>query len=180
MSELDSLSNLFNGDGEVMTGSPMTDEQALNFMRDLRLNTEYCLVRDWIWIDLNVTPAQLAELGKTRRQPAVIFAHSVIYDSAKCWDVGNLVRTSPLHEFRNGFLFQTLNSVYVLLGDGLRKRAAVDTVGQIDGSTSVTASGLSASTAETHLHTQKQWQEASAGDSNDAGSCDAGAVETGT
>lgn len=131
MNELDSLTNLFNGDGEFMTGSPMSDEQALSYMRELRSHSEFCLVRDWIWIDLNVTPAQLAELGKTRRQPAVIFAHSVVYDSAKRWDVGNLVRTSPLHEFRDGFLFQTLNSVYVLLGDGLRKMAAVDTVGRI-------------------------------------------------
>lgn len=131
MSEFDSLTNLFNRDGEVMAGSPMTDEQALNFMHTQRLNAEYCLVRDWIWIDLNVTPAQLAELGKTRRQPAVIFAHSVIYDSVRRWDVGNLVRTSPLHEFRNGFLFQTLNSVYVLLGEGLRKRASAEAVGCI-------------------------------------------------
>ncbi|MAF88750.1 MULTISPECIES: DUF6957 family protein [Stutzerimonas stutzeri subgroup] len=131
MSELDSLSNLFNGDGEVMTGSPMTDEQALNFMRDLRLNTEYCLVRDWVWIDLIVTPLQLAELEKTSRKPVIIFAHKVIYDSQRRWDVGDLVRTSPLQEFRDGCLFQTLNSVYVLLGDGQKKQAALETVGRI-------------------------------------------------
>ena len=131
MSELDSLVNLFNGGGEVMAGSPMTDDQALSFMRDLRLNTEYCLVRDWVWIDLDVTPLQLAELEKTRRKPALIFAHSVIYDSARRWDVGDLVRTSPLYQFRDDFLFQTLNSVYVLLGQGVRKRATVETVGRI-------------------------------------------------
>jgi hypothetical protein len=131
MNELDSFASLMYGGGEPMSGSQMSDEQALNFMRDQRLNAEYCLVRDWIWIDLDVTPAQLAELGKTRRQPAIIFAHRVIYDSARRWDVGDLVRTSPLYEFRDGFLFQTLNSVYVLLGEGLRKRAAVETVGRI-------------------------------------------------
>lgn len=131
MSELDSLVSLFNGGGEVMAGSPMTDEQALRFMRDLRLNTEYCLLRDWVWIDLDVTPRQLEELEQTRRKPALIFAHSVIYDSARRWDVGDLVRTSPLYQFRNGFMFQTLNSVYVLLGKGVRKRATVETVGRI-------------------------------------------------
>lgn len=131
MSELDLLVSLFNGGGEVMAGSPMTDEQALRFMRDLRLHTEYCLVRDWVWIDLDVTPLQLAELEKTRRKPALIFAHSVIYDSARRWDVGDLVRTSPLYQFRDGFLFQTLNTDYVLLGQGMRKRAALETVGRI-------------------------------------------------
>lgn len=131
MNELDSLANLFNGDGQVMTGSPMSDEQALNYLRDQRLNTEYCLVRDWTWVDLDVTPAQLAELVKTRRKPAIILAHKVIYDSARRWDVGDFVRTSPLHEFRNGFLFQTLNSVYALLGDGQKKQATLETVRRI-------------------------------------------------
>lgn len=131
MNELDSFANLLYGNGEAMRGSQMTDQEALNFMRYQRLNTEYCLVRDWIWIDLDVTPAQLAELEKTRRKPVILFSHRVIYDSARRWDVGDLARTSPLHEFHDGFVFQTLNSVYVLLGDGLRKRAAVDTVGRI-------------------------------------------------
>ena len=122
MSEFDSLTNLFNRDGEVMAGSPMTDEQALNFMHAQRLYAEYCLVRDWVWIDLIVTPLQLAELEKTSRKPVIIFAHKVIYDSQRRWDVGDLVRTSPLHEFRDSFLFQTLNSVYVLLGEVNRPR----------------------------------------------------------
>lgn len=131
MNELDSLTNLFSGAGESMAGSPMTDDEALNFMRNKRLNVEFCLVRDWTWIDLDVTPSQLAQLEKTCRKPAIILAHSVIYDSARRWDEGDFVRTSPLHVFREGFLFQTLNSVYALLGDGLRKRAAVDAVGRI-------------------------------------------------
>lgn len=114
-----------------MEGSQMTDDEALKFMRNKRLSVEFCLVRDWIWVDLNITPAQLAELEKTRRQPAIIFAHRVIYDSARRWDVGDFVRTSPLHEFRDGCLFQTLNSVYVLLGNGQKKQATLDTVGRI-------------------------------------------------
>lgn len=131
MNELDSLTNLFNGGGEVMAGSPMTDEQALGYMRELRSHSEFCLVRDWIWIDLIVTPLQLAALDKTCRKPVIIFAHAVIYDSQRRWDVGDLVRTSPLHVFRDGFLFQTLNSVYALLGDGQKKQATLETVGRI-------------------------------------------------
>lgn len=114
-----------------MSGSPMADDEALKFMQNKHLHIEFCLVRDWAWIDLEVTPAQLAELEKTRRKPAIILAHNVIYDSARRWDVGDFVRTSPLHDFRDGFLFQTLNSVYLLLGEGVRKRATVETVGRI-------------------------------------------------
>lgn len=45
--------------------------------------------------------------------------------------MGDVVRTSPLSVFEEGFLFRTLNSTYLMLGDGLRKRAALETVGRI-------------------------------------------------
>ncbi|RRV57664.1 hypothetical protein EGJ08_17640 [Stutzerimonas stutzeri] len=114
-----------------MSGSPMTDEQALAYAREHCWRTEFCLVRQWLWIDLDVAEAQRIELAKTQRQPALIYAHSVIYDSARRWDVGDFVRTSPLYRFDEGFLFKTLNSIYLLLGDGQRKRAALETVGRI-------------------------------------------------
>lgn len=46
-------------------------------------------------------------------------------------DVGDFVRTSPLFSFDEGFLFQTFRTFYVLLGDGVRKRADLETVGRI-------------------------------------------------
>ena len=131
MDELNAITELLYSPGEPMSGSPMTDEQALAYAREHCWRTEFCLVRQWLWIDLDVAEAQRIELAKTQRQPALIYAHSVIYDSARRWDVGDFVRTSPLYRFDEGFLFKTLNSTYVLLGDGQRKRAALETVGRI-------------------------------------------------
>jgi hypothetical protein len=131
MDELHAVSDMLYGPAQPMSGSAMTNEQALALMQSRRLMTGYCLVRDWQWLDLDVTDEQRALLEKTRRQPAIIYAHTVIYDSARRWDVGDFVRTSPLVSFDDGFLFRTLNSVYVLLGDGLRKRADLETVGRI-------------------------------------------------
>lgn len=131
MDELNAITELLYSPGEPMSGSPMTDEQALAYAREHCWRTEFCLVRQWLWIDLDVAEAQRIELAKTQRQPALIYAHSVIYDSARRWDVGDFVRTSPLYRFDEGFLFKTLNSIYLLLGDGQRKRAALETVGRI-------------------------------------------------
>lgn len=131
MDELNAITELLYGPGEPMSGSPMTDDQALAYAREHCWRTEFCLVRQWLWIDLDVAEAQRIELAKTQRQPALIYAHSVIYDSARRWDVGDFVRTSPLYRFDEGFLFKTLNSIYLLLGDGQRKRAALETVGRI-------------------------------------------------
>lgn len=131
MNDLQALNDLLYSPGEPMNGSTMTDEQALAFAREHCWFTEFCLVRQWLWIDLDVSEAQRVELEKTRRQPVILYAHSVIYDSARRWDVGDVVRTSPLSLFEEGFLFRTLNSTYVLLGEGQRKRATLETVGRI-------------------------------------------------
>lgn len=131
MDDLQAVSDLLYGPGEAMTGSTMTDEQALAFARERYVFSEFCLVRQWLWIDLDVTEAQRVDLEKTQRQPVILYAHGVVYDSARRWDVGDVVRTSPLSLFEEGFLFRTLNSTYLLLGDGQRKRASLETVGRI-------------------------------------------------
>lgn len=131
MDDLQAISDLLHGPGEPMTGSTMTDEQALAFARQRFPYSEFCLVRHWRWIDLDVSDAQRVELEKTQRQPVILYAHGVVYDSARRWDVGDVVRTSPLSLFEEDFLFRTLNSTYLLLGDGQRKRASLETVGRI-------------------------------------------------
>lgn len=131
MNGLQEVTDLLYGEGIPMPGPVVTQEEAIRIVRERYPYAEYCLVRDWIWIDLDVTPAQRAELVRTQRQPVLIYAHNVIYDSCRRWDVGDFVRTSYLHTFQDGFMFQTLNTVYILLGDGVRKRATLETVGRI-------------------------------------------------
>lgn len=128
MAVLQDLSELLYGEGVPMPGVELSHEDAVQITRKHFRNLDYCIVRDWIWIDLDVTPAQGAELARTQRKPAIIFARTVIYDISRRFDVGDLVRTSPLHRFEEGFIFATLNRCYLLMGDGLRKRASLETV----------------------------------------------------
>ena len=125
MDDLQTITELLYGPGQPMPGSAMTDEQALVFARKRFPHSEFCLVRHWRWIDLDVSDAQRVELEKTQRQPVILYAHGVVYDSSRRWDVGDVVRTSPLSVFEEGFLFRTLNSTYLMLGDGQRKSAAL-------------------------------------------------------
>lgn len=131
MRDLRTITELLYGPGQPMAASAMTDERALAFARELLSYSEFCLVRQWQWIDLDVSEAQCDELEKTQRLPVMLYAHQVVYDSARRWDIGDCVRTSFLSSFEHGFLFRTLNTTYLLLGDGQRKRAALETVGRI-------------------------------------------------
>lgn len=125
------LTTLLYGPGEFVPGSAMTDEEALTYARKNFAHLEFCLVRDWIWVDLDVSEDQRLHLAQTQRQPALIYAHSVVYDSARRWDVGDFVRTSFLSQFTDGFRFITLNSVYLLLGPGIRKQSSPEIVSSI-------------------------------------------------
>lgn len=129
MDHSDSLYKLMYGPGAPAEGREMSDEEAIAFVRNKYPHSSYCLVRDWIWIELEMPATQLNALKKQGRSPVILYAHSVIFDSARRWDVGDYVRSSPLAEFCDGFLFCTWNSVYVLLGSGQKKTATLEIVG---------------------------------------------------
>lgn len=116
--------------GVPMTGSLMSDDEALTYAKQFFPDGSYCLVRDWRWLDLEVTESERLQLAKTRRQPALIYAHTVIYDSERRWDIGDFVRTSLLHQ-HDGFNFKTLNTAYLLLGPGTRIPVSADAVASI-------------------------------------------------
>lgn len=116
--------------GEPMSGSSMSDAEAMTYARRHFVYGGYCLVRNWRWLDLTVTESQRLLLAQTRRQPALIYAHTVIYDSERRWDVGDFVRTSLLHHHEE-FHFRTLNTAYLLLGPGTRIQVSADAVASI-------------------------------------------------
>ena len=116
--------------GLPMPGSCMSDDEALAYARQHLVYGGYCLVRNWRWLDLEATESQRLLLANTGRQPALIFAHTVIYDSERRWDVGDFVRTSLLHQ-HDGFHFKTLNTVYLLLGPGTRIPVSSEAVASI-------------------------------------------------
>jgi hypothetical protein len=128
---LDAMTDLLYGPGQHMAGSDMSNEDAMTYAQNSFPFGNYCIVRDWIWIDLDVTDEQRSELAKTRRLPVILYAHGVVIDSERRWDVGDFVRTSPLHIFEEGFHFKTRHTVYLLLGAGTRKQASAETVARI-------------------------------------------------
>ncbi|MGU4073984.1 DUF6957 family protein [Pseudomonas aeruginosa] len=130
MATLEEVMAVLYSAGEPMSGSIMSDDEALAYARQSFPDGNYCLVRNWRWLDLDVTESQRLQLAKTRRQPALVYAHTVVYDSERRWDIGDFVRMSPLHQ-HDGFHFKTLNTTYLLLGPGTRIQVDSDAVASI-------------------------------------------------
>lgn len=128
MDKLLAVMTLLDDQGEPMAGIEMSlDEakalggfaQALPFAR--------CVVRDWIWIDLVLKEKDRVAVRAAGQEPVMLYG-TVVLDSAGRFDPGNWVRTTLLVSFSEGCLFRTRNSLYVLVGDGQRKRATLETV----------------------------------------------------
>ncbi len=127
----DSIFDFLDAPGVPMIGREIGDEDAKSLALSKSLFTPYCLVRDWVWIDLIMPDEVLKELEKINKKPVMIYSHTVIYDSSRRFDVGDWVRTTPLIEFTDGCLFRTQNSIYVLIGNGVRKEARLSTMVKI-------------------------------------------------
>ena len=61
-----------------MPGSPMSDEEALSYARKNFPFGYFCLVRDWLWLDIDATDAQRHALKRTQRHLALIYAHQIV------------------------------------------------------------------------------------------------------
>ncbi|MEO6677569.1 MAG: hypothetical protein ABIO21_09340 [Pseudomonas sp.] len=87
----------------------------------------YCLVEDWIVFRAALTPNELATVELAGHLPFFVFAHKVIHDSQGRFQPGDWVRSSMAISF-DGVMFETKNTVYVLMGDGQERVASLKTI----------------------------------------------------
>lgn len=129
--ELGAAVDFFQEPGVVMLGWEMSDEEAVARVCERFPHKPFCLVRQWLWVDLTMPELVREELEHSGRQAVVLYAHSVVLDSQGRFRSGEWVRSTPLVALTEGCFFETANTVYVLLGTGRRKTATASTVVKI-------------------------------------------------
>lgn len=90
-------------------------------------NKPYCSVRKWIIIDLDISDQARELFSRKDIQATFLYAQEVVHDSKGRFSPGNWVRSTALVNIASGYLFETRNTVYVLLGDGRRKIISAET-----------------------------------------------------
>lgn len=126
LDDLDSVTSIIHGDGSPMTGCQLSVEEALAWVRAAYPNKPHCLVRDWRWLDLDIPVDDHEFLEQRGQQPAALYANNVVFDSRSRWAPGNWVRSTLLHRYDEKGAFVTLNTVYVLMGEGIKQKTTVD------------------------------------------------------
>ena len=119
---------LLGDDGTELEGCRLAIDEALNVARKRYKWMPLCAVEEWIILDAIVTDEERAKVAAAGCQPMFMFAHKVVDDEQRRFEPGHWVRSSMGTAFKDGFLFETRNSVYVLLGPGHRKSASIEAI----------------------------------------------------
>ena len=119
---------LLGEEGIELQGSELTLDEAVALARKRYKWMPLCAVEEWTILDAIVTDAERAKVIAAGCQPMFMFAHKVVDDEQRRFEPGHWVRSSMGTAFKEGYLFETRNSVYVLLGPGHRKSAPIEAI----------------------------------------------------
>ena len=124
MVTLEEISQLLYGAGKEAPGWQSTQDELIALAANAFPGKAFCVVKQWILIDLTVNPAEKEKLSGLGLLPATLFAHEIVLDSKgrfqpQMWVRSNFgISSSP-------YMFETKKTVYLLLGPGLRKEASI-------------------------------------------------------
>lgn len=120
-------SDFILGINRSLQGTSASAEEVIATLA-LRLSLKaYCLVEEWTIFRADLTPEEIAKVHAANHLPLFIFAHKVVEDSRGRFQPGDWVRSSMAISF-DGVMFETKNTVYVLMGDGQERVASLKTI----------------------------------------------------
>ncbi|MNF98690.1 hypothetical protein D3C84_815610 [compost metagenome] len=125
MATLEEVGQLFYGEGETTPGWEGSQADLVSLAARSFPGKAFCVVRQWILIDLIVTPDEEEQLTNLGLLPITLFAHEIVLDSKGRFQPGMFVRSNFGLSFTEGSMFETKNTVYLLWGSGQRKEATV-------------------------------------------------------
>ncbi|QCG66969.1 DUF6957 family protein [Pseudomonas veronii] len=111
-----------------LVGSELSLEDAMSAARKRYKWMPLCAVEEWTILDAVVTDEERAKVTAAGCQPIFMFAHKVVHDEQRRFEPGHWVRSSMGTAFKEGYLFETRNTVYLLLGPGHRKSSSIEAI----------------------------------------------------
>jgi hypothetical protein len=137
--------DLMNLEGEILTGATMADAPALEAV-GWRTNKPHCAVYSWVLIDVlgaqttltapvrNATPLRFEDGLPSDAKPSsplVLYSHYVAFHSTNGFQKGDAVRSAYATAFDGRSIFETEDTIFILMGKGFRRSATVEEVESI-------------------------------------------------
>lgn len=114
------------GQGMAIPGNTLTQEAAIA-LAELRCpNRPFCIVSQWLVLDVSMTPAQQQAVFSVGLHPVALYAGHVLLDSCGRFQPGDWLRSTLSVWYEESGLFCTPNTLYVLTGPGRRHAISLD------------------------------------------------------
>jgi len=116
-------------EGQVSSAGTLLSRSEIEAMVGERFPRKaYCLVEDWLLFHVDEPPESLAKVRVSGLEPMFMYAHCVIYDERGRFPPGGWVRSTLCKSFDGVCLFETRNTVYVLMGQGREMTATLKAI----------------------------------------------------
>ncbi|WP_455886271.1 DUF6957 family protein [Pseudomonas rustica] len=116
------------GEGKKVSGWSGDPDELVSLAQQMFPGKPYCLVKRWAVAEMSGSEKELVGLTSEGLLTTLVFAHEVVRDSRNRFPPGHWVRSNFGISHSHPCMFETRSTVYLLLGDGCRKRATLDTV----------------------------------------------------
>lgn len=107
------------GPSAIMQGAEIKLEEAIRVTREKFPDRSFCIVNEWVWLDLDAPDLVVEELALEGMKPIMLLVFEVLFDSSTNSN-SHWFRSTPMMDFTDGMFFQTQNKLYILLGSGRR------------------------------------------------------------
>ena len=116
-------------DGQVSSaGTSLSPAEIEALVAERFPRKAYCTVEDWLILHVDEPAESLARVRATGLEPMFMYSHCVIYDGHGRFPPGGWVRSTLCKSFDGVCLFETRNTVYVLVGEGREMKASLKTI----------------------------------------------------
>ncbi|WP_085706874.1 hypothetical protein [Pseudomonas sp. B35(2017)] len=112
-------------DGQLTTGASAKDAEHLERLL-VESGKPYCVVRAWVVVE--ATPFYGNTIAVGDNAPMIMYAHHAVSHSTGAVKSGEAVCSGYALKYDGRGVLETVDTVYVLLGNGYRKRASPNTI----------------------------------------------------
>ncbi|WP_322614509.1 DUF6957 family protein [Pseudomonas sp. BIC9C] len=125
--QADLIEDVLYGPAQMLGGSQLEDGELIQLAREEFEGQPFCIVRNWMLLDVMLAEVQEREVRKQGLQPTVLFISHAVYDSDASVPASDGFVTGYQKDF-HGCFFESKDKLYILAGRGARKHVSVPAV----------------------------------------------------
>lgn len=103
--------------------------ECIKIARKNNPNKGICVVRNWMILDCIYGDVPGSRIGRDNKTLSLLYGGNVLFDCPQRFTVGRRILTSPLVSLERPGFFITNETVYLLVGQGSRKKIKSRTIG---------------------------------------------------